>query len=68
MKKTIRSIAAVLMILLAVIPFLVIYAPLSQTIPNLPTFYAPGWFIPAGFISIACIIILALAIAFMLKD
>lgn len=64
MKKIIRRVLAVFMILLGVIPFLVIYDPLSRVIPKLPIFDAPSWFIPAGFISIACLITLA----FTLKD
>lgn len=68
MKKVIRRIVAVLMILLAIIPFLVIYDPLSQVITKLPTFDTPSWFIPVGFISIGCIIILSFTLAFILKD
>jgi len=70
MKKVMRIVVAILMILLAVIPFLVIYEPLSRAIPisNLPNFEAPGWLIPAGFVSIGCIIILSFVLAFALKD
>lgn len=70
MKKVIRILVAMLMILLAMIPLLVIYEPLSQAIPipNLPNFEAPGWLTPVGFISIGCIIILSFILAFVLKD
>lgn len=68
MKKIIRRIIAIFMILLGVIPFLVVYDPLSRVIPKLPIFDAPSWFVPVGFINIACIIILAFILAFTLKD
>ncbi|CEI82876.1 hypothetical protein BN997_02763 [Oceanobacillus oncorhynchi] len=63
MKKIKQTGVAVLMILFAVIPFLVIYEPLSQAIPALPKYEAPGWFIPAGFISIALIVALSFLLA-----
>lgn len=68
MKKTLRILVAALMILLAMIPLLVIYEPFSEAIPKLPNFEAPGWLIPASFISIGCIIILSFVLAFALKD
>jgi len=63
MKKIKQISVAVLMILFAIIPFLVIYDPLSTAIPALPKYEAPGWFIPAGFISIALIVALSFLLA-----
>lgn len=63
MKKIIQRLIALLMILLAIIPFLVIYDPLSQAIPALPNYEAPGWSVPAGFISIALIVVLSFFLA-----
>ncbi|GEN86811.1 hypothetical protein MKY30_13855 [Oceanobacillus sp. FSL W8-0428] len=63
MKKIIQIVVALLMILLAIIPFLVVYDPLSQAIPALPEFEAPGWFVPVGFINIALIVALSFLLA-----
>jgi hypothetical protein len=61
--KTLRQkIVPLAMILLAIIPALVIYEGLSQALPSLPNFKAPGWFIPVGFINIGLIVILAFTI------
>ncbi|GGP08159.1 hypothetical protein [Oceanobacillus neutriphilus] len=63
MKKIMQIVIAILMILFAVVPFLVIYDPLSEAIPAFPDFEAPGWFVPAGFICIALIVALAFFMA-----
>lgn len=49
------------MILLAIIPALVIYEPISAIFTILPRFEAPSWFTPVGFINIALITVLALS-------
>ncbi|MCT1903621.1 hypothetical protein [Oceanobacillus sojae] len=63
MKKILQKAVAVLIVLLAVVPFLVIYDPLSKAIPAFPDFEAPGWFVPAGFICIALIVALSFVLA-----
>ncbi|TDQ41190.1 hypothetical protein EV213_104188 [Aureibacillus halotolerans] len=55
-------IAPIMMVFLAVIPFSVIYDQLSTVLLFLPKFDSPPWFVPAGFISIICIVILAFVI------
>ncbi|MBO0996057.1 hypothetical protein [Bacillus sp. SD088] len=49
------------MILLAIIPALVIYEPISAIFTIFPSFEAPSWFTPVGFINIALITVLALS-------
>ncbi|GAB2546699.1 hypothetical protein [Gracilibacillus alcaliphilus] len=63
MKKSLQIMVAVVMLLLAIFPSLVIYDGLSQALPILPNYRAPDWMMPAGFISIALIIILAFLIS-----
>lgn len=62
MKKRILSLGPWIMILLAVIPFLVIYEGVSSNIPGLPDFKAPDWSVPVGFINIALIVVVSLLI------
>ncbi|WP_080875297.1 hypothetical protein [Oceanobacillus timonensis] len=62
MRKYIQVFGLLVMILLAVIPYLVIYEGVSAAIPVFPNFKAPDWFIPVGFINIALIVIVALLI------
>lgn len=54
-----KIVVPITMILLAVIPFLVIYDGLSQALPVLPIYQVPGWMIPIGFLCIAGIIVLS---------
>nr|WP_236702351.1 hypothetical protein [Alkalicoccobacillus plakortidis] len=37
-----------------------IYDPLSKAVPFLPNYESPSWFVPAGFVSILGIVILAI--------
>ncbi|GAF22921.1 hypothetical protein JCM19047_2702 [Bacillus sp. JCM 19047] len=62
MKASVKLFLALLMFLLAVLPFLVIYDPLSKAVPFLPSYDSPSWFVPAGFISILGIVILAITL------
>ncbi|WP_066186101.1 MULTISPECIES: hypothetical protein [Gracilibacillus] len=57
MKKWIQIVVSLIMLLLAIIPFLVIYDGLSQALPILPIYKVPGWMIPGGFLCIAVIIV-----------
>lgn len=59
MKILRQKIVPLAMILLAIVPALVIYEPLSQALPALPNYKGPDWFIPVGFISIGLIVVLA---------
>lgn len=68
MKKIIPKLIAFFIIILTFVPLSVIYFPLSKAIPNLPVVDMPNWLIPAGFISIVCIIMLAFALAHYQKD
>lgn len=62
MNRRIQFIIVIAMIVLTIIPFLVIYEPVSAVIPALPDFVAPSWFIPVGFLNIGLIIVLALSL------
>ncbi|MFB4212563.1 hypothetical protein ABC345_02985 [Shouchella sp. 1P09AA] len=59
MRSPIKIFLSILMIGLAGFPFLVIYDSLSHVVTFLPDYDAPHWFVPAGFISIVGIVILA---------
>ncbi|AIC93139.1 MULTISPECIES: hypothetical protein [Shouchella] len=60
MKASVKLFLVLLMFLFAVLPFLVIYDPLSKAVPFLPNYESPSWFVPAGFVSILGIVILAI--------
>ncbi|MFA1819382.1 hypothetical protein ACDX78_04110 [Virgibacillus oceani] len=62
MKILWRKIVPLVMILLAIIPALVIYEPLSQIFPVFSNYTAPDWFIPVGFINIGFIVVLSILV------
>ncbi|MFD1067000.1 hypothetical protein [Oceanobacillus locisalsi] len=62
MKKWMQIFGPLVMILLAIIPFMVLYEGISMNIPSLPDFEAPDWFIPVGFVNIALIVLVSLLI------